>query len=433
MKLFGTMEISKQGHLIIGGLNSIDLVEEYGSPLYVMDEDLIRDNCRLFKKSFDNDDIETEVVYASKAFLTLAMCQLIDEEGLSLDVVSGGELYTAIKAKFPVVKIHMHGNNKSREELTMAIEAGIGRIIVDNRYELDLIEDICQSLNKKTNILLRVNPGIEADTHEYIKTTNNDSKFGESIFSEDILDIINKINNSKYMDLKGFHCHIGSQILQEESFYEEINVMMNFIKTITKKYKITIQELNLGGGFGVYYTKDDVPIDLKGLLSNMLNKIKGKAIELDINLPKIIIEPGRAIVANAGITLYQVGSSKETYGGKNYVFVDGSMSDNPRTSLYDAEYEAALANRMNDENAAIYTIAGKCCESGDIIVKDISLPNPNIGDILVVFSTGAYNYSMSSNYNRLLRPGVIFVKDGKSKCVVKRETYEDLIRNDMFI
>ncbi|MFA5524108.1 MAG: diaminopimelate decarboxylase [Tissierellales bacterium] len=433
MKLFGTMRINDLGNLEIGNCDSTDLAEKYGTPLYVMDEKLIRDTCNLFNTSFRSEEIETEVIYASKAFLTLAMCRLIDEEGLSLDVVSGGELYTAIKADFPSHKIFMHGNNKTREELTMAIKNCIGRIVVDHANELSLIHDICKELNKKISILLRVNPGIEAHTHEYIKTTKNDSKFGISISNPDVLNMINELKDSKYVDFRGFHCHIGSQIFQEESFYEEINVMMDFIKVVSKECGVIIKELNLGGGFGVYYSNGDNPIELNSFLRNMLNKVIDKANQLKIIYPKVMIEPGRAIVGNAGTTLYRVGSTKNTYGGKQYVFVDGSMNDNPRTSLYGAQYEAAIANRMNDADENIYTITGKCCESGDIIVKSVSLPHPNIGDLIAVSTTGAYNYSMSSNYNRLLRPPVVFVKNGESRCVVKRETYEDLIRNDIAV
>ena len=431
MKLFGTMEINEEGHLVIGKCDTVDLAEEYGTPLYIMDEQLIRDRCRLFRENFKSEDIKTEVIYASKAFLTLAMCRLIEEEGLSLDVVSGGELYTALKAGFLAHRIHMHGNNKSREELVMAIEAGVGRIIVDNRYELDLIEDICKSLDKRACILLRLNPGIEADTHDYIKTTKNDSKFGESIYDENIFHIINRIIKSPYIDLKGFHSHIGSQIFQEETYYELINIMLDFAKKASQVCGIRVEELNLGGGFGVYYAKGDKPFKLEVFLKNILEKVKNKSGSLGIDIPKLMIEPGRTIVANAGTTLYRVGTVKKTYGGKNYVFIDGGMNDNPRTSLYDAQYEAALANRMDEEGQNVYTITGKCCESGDIIVKNVSLPNPRVGDIVAVSTTGAYNYSMSSNYNRLPRPAVVFVKDGKSRCVVKRETYEDIIRNDI--
>ena len=432
MKLFGTMKINKSDHLEIGRCDSIDLVKKYGTPLYIMDEELIRDNCKLFKAYFKSDDIETEVIYASKAFITMAMCKLIEEEDLSLDVVSGGELYTALKAGFPAQKIFMHGNNKIKKEVITAIESGVGRIVIDNINELNLINDVCEMLNKKTQVLLRVNPGIEAHTHEYIKTTKNSSKFGVSIFDKETKHILNKIKESRFMEFMGLHCHIGSQILQEESFYETINVMFDFIKIVTDNCRLTVKELNLGGGFGIYYSKDDTPINLKNLLENMLDIIRTKTTGLGIPSPKTMIEPGRAIVANAGTTLYLVGSTKKTYSGKHYVFVDGSMNDNMRTALYDAKYEAAIANRMNDETSDIYTITGRCCESGDMIVKDVPLPHPKIGDIIAVSTTGAYNYSMSGNYNRLPKPPVVFVKDGSSKCIVKRETYEDIIRNDIF-
>ncbi|WP_202709304.1 diaminopimelate decarboxylase [Sporosalibacterium faouarense] len=433
MKLFGTMNINNKGHLEIGGCDSMDLISEYGTPLYIVDEALVRERCQSFRLNFSHKDIDAEVIYASKAFLSIAMCQLIEEEGLSLDVVSGGELYTAIKAGFPLEKIYMHGNNKTRDELTMAIEAGVGRIIVDNRNEIELIEKLCKSLDKDIAILLRVNPGIEAHTHEYIKTTKNDSKFGESIFTEDIYEIINKINSSRYIEFKGLHSHIGSQIFQEKSFYEQSNVMLELIKRIKEKSNVDVKELNLGGGFGIYYSQGDSPIDLNQFLQNMIVNIKEKARELGVITPKIMIEPGRTIIANAGTTLYRVGSTKNTYGGKHYVFVDGGMNDNPRTALYGAQYEAAIANRMVDPNEDTYTITGKCCESGDIIVKNISLPHPNIDDVIAVSSTGAYNYSMASNYNRLPRPPVVFVKNKESKCVVRRETYEDIIRNDLVI
>ncbi|WP_425446955.1 diaminopimelate decarboxylase [Dethiothermospora halolimnae] len=433
MKLFGTMEINNKGHLKIGGCDVVDLTNKYGTPAYVVDEDLVRERCKLFKSNFSYKKMDTEVIYASKAFLNIAMCQLVKEEGLSLDVVSGGELYTAIKADFPVEKIYMHGNNKTIEELTMAIEAGVGRIIVDNRQELELIESLCESLNSKVDVLLRVNPGIEAHTHEYIKTTKNDSKFGESIFSEEIYKIINRINNSSHMEFKGLHSHIGSQIFQEKSFYEQSEVMLKFVKKIKEKCDVRVKELNLGGGFGIYYSEGDTPMKLNEFLKNMLENIEDKAKELSITVPKIMIEPGRSIVANGGTTLYRVGGTKKTYGGKHYIFVDGGMNDNPRTALYGAQYEAAIANRMTESHEDIYTISGKCCESGDMIVKDINLPHPNVNDVVAVFSTGAYNYSMSSNYNRLPRPPVIFVKDKESRCVVKRETYEDLIKNDLAI
>ncbi|WBW97153.1 diaminopimelate decarboxylase [Oceanirhabdus sp. W0125-5] len=433
MRFFGTMKMNNNGNLQIGGCDSVKLTKEFGTPLYVVDEDLIRGNCRTFKNNFAMEGIDTEVIYASKAFLNLAICKLISEEGLSLDVVSGGELYTALRAEFPAQKIYMHGNNKTRDELIMAIEAGIGRIVVDNRQELELLEYLCEELDKKIDVLLRVNPGIDAHTHEYIQTSKNDSKFGESIFCEDICSLLSKFKNSRRVTLKGFHCHIGSQIFEEQSFYQGISVMLQFLDRVRVECGFITEELNLGGGFGVYYSKEDTPINLEKCLKDMILLIKEKTMHIGLNVPKIMIEPGRAIIANAGTTLYEVGGTKLTYGGKHFIFVDGGMTDNPRTALYGAKYEAVIANKMNLENIETYTIAGKCCESGDVLVKDIELPEVERKDILAVLSTGAYNYSMASNYNRIPRPAVVFVKDGNAKLTVKRETYEDILRNDLLI
>lgn len=431
MRLYGTMKINDKGHLEIGGCDTVTLTKEFGTPLYVIDEKLVRDNCRLFKNKFSMEGIKTEVIYASKAFLNLAICKVIEEEGLSLDVVSGGELYTALKAGFPMHKIYMHGNNKTKEELIMAVDNGIGRVIVDNRYEIELLESVCSELNKKVNILLRVNPGIEAHTHEYIQTSKNDSKFGETIFDDDIYAIITKLKNSNNLNLMGFHCHIGSQIFEEKSFYLTITVMFDFIKKIENHCGFITRELNLGGGFGIYYSDGDAPVDLEICLKEMLSLINQKIESLQISTPKIMIEPGRSIIGNAGITLYKVGGIKRTYSGRKYVFIDGGMTDNPRTALYGAKYNGYVANKMNLNVKEIATIAGKCCESGDVIIRDIGLPEVQNGDIIVVFSTGAYNYSMASNYNKILKPAVVFTRNGNAKLTVKRETYENLICNDI--
>ncbi|HYE11343.1 MAG TPA: diaminopimelate decarboxylase [Patescibacteria group bacterium] len=433
MRIFGTTSINEKGNLSIGGCDTVELAKDYSTPLYVIDEELVRQNCRIFKESFSKNGIETEVIYASKAFMNLAVCKVISEEGLALDVVSGGELYTAMKADFPMQKIYFHGNNKTAQELEMAIRAGVGRIVVDNNQELKLIEEICEDMNKSVEILLRVNPGIEAHTHAFIQTSKNDSKFGESIFSESLGTTIEGLMSSKHIKLKGLHCHIGSQIFEEESFYSVANVMLEFVAKLKANYNFVTEELNLGGGFGVYYSKGDEPVDIKKCLKNTLGIIRDEASRLNIKIPKLMIEPGRAIVANAGTTLYEVGALKRTYGGRDYLFVDGGMTDNPRTALYDAKYDAVVANKAESVSNMLYTIAGKCCESGDIIIKDIELPVTVKGDILAVLSTGAYNYSMSSNYNRIPRPAVVFVRDGKAKLAVKRESYEDLLRNDMML
>jgi len=430
MRLFGTMRADEKGQLEIGGCKASDLAKDYGTPLYVMDEEHIRENCRRFKQGFTKEGLSSEVIYASKAFLTLAMCTLVEQEGLSLDVVSGGELYTAMAAGFPLDRIYFHGNNKTAEELTMALNNGVGRIIVDNRYEVERLEKLCKELDKKINILLRVNPGIEAHTHEYIQTAKHDSKFGESIYDENLCEIIGVCQSSTHITLKGFHCHIGSQIFEEKSFLSAVEVMVEFLAKMKVDCSFITEELNLGGGFGVYYAAEDIPIHIESCLGKMLKTVEIEVKAAKIQMPKIMIEPGRAIVANAGCTLYTIGGIKDTYGGKRYIFVDGGMTDNPRTALYDAKYEAAVASKILDQAKNQVTIAGKCCESGDIIIRDIFLPDMECGDILCVSNTGAYNYTMASNYNRIPRPAVLFVRNGKAKVVVKRETYKDLIGND---
>lgn len=431
MKLFGTMKTDEKGILEIGGMNVFDIKKQFGTPLYIVDEKLLRETCRLFVDNFKSEDLETEVIYASKAFLNIGMAKLVNEENLSIDVVSGGELYTVLKANFPKEKIYMHGNNKTLEEINLAVDNNIGYMVIDNRQEIDQLEEVLKEKNKTMNVLLRVNPGIEAHTHEYIQTTKNDSKFGESIFTEDIYELTKKMKNSDNLKFKGFHCHIGSQIFEENSFIQAAVAMVDFAKKIKDETNIDIEILNLGGGFGIYYTEEDRPMDLQKFLKRLCSEIKKRIDELNLNKIKILIEPGRSIISNSGTTLYEIGGTKETYGGKDYIFIDGGMGDNPRPALYQAKYEAAIANKMNEDNINKYTIAGKCCESGDIIIKDILLPKAEKGDLLAVSTTGAYNYSMASNYNRIPKPAVVFIKDGKGRTVVKRETYEDLIRNDV--
>jgi len=431
MRPLGTMRVNDMGNLEIGGCDAVNLAKKYGTPLYVMDQTTIEDSCRNYMTTFSHPKIETEVIYASKAFLTLAMCRLIRDEGLSLDVVSGGELYTAMKAEYPAEKIYFHGNNKTVDEMIMALNYGVRRIVIDNETEIEMLEYLCSELDRSVEVLIRLNPGIEAHTHEYIQTANNDSKFGISIHSDHICTVVNRLTDSYYIDLKGFHYHIGSQILDAESFTRAIDTMMDFLDKTRSECGYTALELNLGGGFGIYYSEEDTPLDVDGTMKQIFKTVLTKSKEIKFPVPKLLIEPGRAIVGNAGTTLYKVGGIKETYGGRVFVFVDGGMADNPRTALYGSIYEAALANKMPIEPSVKYTVAGKCCESGDILIKDILLPPAERDDILAIASTGAYNYSMASNYNRLRKPAVVFVKDGNSMLVVKRETYEDILRNDV--
>ena len=430
MRLFGTAE-NINGILYIGGVSVEKLREEYGTPLYIMDQKLIEDNIQKYKECFSSDKFETQVIYATKAFLTVGMCQLVKKFGIGMDAVSDGELFTIKHSGFPMENVYMHGNNKSNTELEMCIDYGVGTIIVDNFYELKRLEEICEAKGAKVKALLRVNPGIEAHTHEYIKTSKDSSKFGETIYEEKIYDIIKEFQKSKYVELLGFHCHIGSQIFDTKAFYAEIETMMDFIEAVKEKLDFTTRYLNLGGGFGIYYVEGDKELDIPAVMKRMVEILEEKLDEYKISLERVIIEPGRSIVGNAGTTIYTVGGTKITHSGKKYIFVDGGMADNIRPALYQAEYEGCLANKMNEAVSEEVTVAGKCCESGDMLIQNEMFAAAKEEDILAVSTTGAYNYSMSSNYNRLRKPAVVLVKEGKSKLLVRRETYEDLVRTDM--
>ncbi len=431
MKLQGTANINSLGHLEIGGCDSVELARQFGTPLYVMDEMLIRQTCREYMRAFCKKPGQAEVIYASKAFLTTAMCRIIDEEGLGLDVVSGGELFTALQAQFPPNRIYFHGNNKSPGELAMAIEAGIGRIIVDNFYEMAELENMAARIGKRVDILLRITPGIEAHTHEYIKTGQIDSKFGFTLPNGTALEAVRKAQSCRHLKLRGIHCHIGSQIFEMDSYRHAVCVMMGFMAEVLAATGHTMEELNLGGGFGIYYTSKDTPATVQEYGYTVMETVRKKAAALALPEPKVIVEPGRSIVGPAGTTLYTIGSIKEIPGVRKYVAVDGGMGDNIRPALYGAKYEAMLANKAGLPGEEVVSITGKCCESGDMLIWDVHLPACQPGDILAVSSTGAYCYTMSSNYNRLGRPAVVLVREGEANLIVKRETYEDLLRNDL--
>lgn len=425
MKYHGTMNVV-ENQLEIGGVSMKELKETYGTPLYIYDETLLRSTSAMFVDSFQGNKLEGVVAYASKAFLCLGMAQLAKEEGLAIDVASAGELYTVHKAGFPMEKVYFHGNNKLPSELELAIELGCGNIVLDHKEEVELLESILIEKDSSMNVFLRVNPGIDASTHEYIKTTTLDSKFGESLFDPNIMNLLTRINNSEHLNFLGLHCHIGSQIFEEASFMKAADEILDFYLRVKEEIGINFSEVNLGGGFGVYYSKDDRPIGLTEFLPSLMNHVEEGIKSRNLNIGRVIIEPGRSIVCNAGSTLYTVGSTKHTMGQKDYVYIDGGMSDNIRPALYQAEYEAVLANRVNDPVDGAYCVAGKLCESGDVIIQSIELPKANKDDLLLVSSTGAYNFSMSSNYNRITRPAVVFVKDGQHKLVVKRQSYDDL-------
>ena len=430
MRLFDGMTV-ENGELNISGVGVSELKAQYGTPLYVYDENMLVNQCRTFINNFKSSRFSTEVLFASKAFSCLEVLRIANREGLGVDVVSLGEIHTAYKAGYDMRRAYFHGNNKTREELQYALEVGVGTIVIDNDYEYEMINKIVRESGNTVDVLLRINTGIDAHTHEYIKTAKDDSKFGYSVYDETIYDLIADINNQSNLNFVGFHSHIGSQIFEKTSFFEAVKVVMEFTRRVQERLGLTISVLNLGGGFGVYYTEEDRPFELAEFLREYIEVVERESDNFGLDLTKVVIEPGRSLTCNAGSTLYSVGGVKKTFAGREYVFVDGGMADNPRYALYKAKYEAMLANKMNEEADTTYTVAGKCCESGDMLVMDAKLPKAEQGDLLLVSSTGAYNYSMSSNYNRLPKLPVVFVKDGISRLVVKGETLEDLIRQDI--
>ncbi|MGG5253735.1 diaminopimelate decarboxylase [Neobacillus sp. SM06] len=431
MYLYGTTKINQNGHLEIGGVDTVQLAEQYGTPLYVYDVALIRERARGFKQAFIEQNVTAQVAYASKAFSTIAMVQLAEEEGLSLDVVSGGELYTALTAGFPVERIHFHGNNKSREELAMALDHEIGCIVVDNFTELQLLKSLCLEKNTTVKILLRVTPGIEAHTHDYILTGQEDSKFGFDLQNGQAEEALQQVLLFPSFEVLGIHCHIGSQIFETTGFLLAAEKVFEKLHEWKQKLSFEAKVLNLGGGFGIRYTKEDEPLAPAQYVTEIIRDVKKWSDLYSMKLPEIWIEPGRSLVGDAGTTLYKVGSQKEVPNVRKYVAVDGGMSDNIRPALYQAKYEAVLANRPLAESKETVSIAGKCCESGDMLIWDLPLPAAEQEDLLAVFCTGAYGYSMANNYNRLPRPAVVFVEKGEARLVVKRETYEDLVRLDV--
>ncbi len=430
MKLFGNMK-TEENTLVIGGIKTTKLVEEFGTPLYVMDENLIRENCKMYFESFNCSDRGNKVAYAGKAFLTLAMCKIIEEEGLCLDVVSGGELYTAYKAGFPLEKVLFHGNNKTLEEIEMGVSLGVGTFVVDNLFEIEQLNKIAKDYGRNQDIYLRITPGIEAHTHEYIKTGQIDSKFGFAPVGDNIINAIKRAISLENINLLGLHCHIGSQIFEITPYEDAADIMLNLINRVKNETGYIIKELDLGGGFGIYYSDEDRPREIEEYCNAIINKVDKVCNEIGLERPTLIIEPGRSIAGNAGITLYTIGSIKNIPSVRKYVSVDGGMTDNIRPALYKARYECIVANRVIYDANEKVTISGKCCESGDILLNAIKIPSVLSGDVLAVMSTGAYGYSMSNNYNKIPKPAVVMVKDGKTKIICKRESYDDIIKNEV--
>jgi len=417
-------------NFIFGGCNTVELAQTYGTPLYVMDEEAIRRNCRIYKNSIDAFyNGGGMILYASKALSAKFMYRIANEEGLGVDVASGGELFTALAADFPPEKIYFHGNNKTRDELAMALDNNVGRIVVDNIYELMLLDEVAAEKGVVPKILFRIKPGVEAHTHEFVKVGGIDSKFGIPLEHGEAMEFVRRALSLSNVELVGVHAHIGSQIFDYAPFELAALKLFNFMCEARDKFGVTLTELNLGGGYGIKYTQDDNPISYDKYMEYISVAIKSAAKRLDFPLPYVLMEPGRSIVGDAGVTLYTVGGIKDIKGVRKYISVDGGMADNPRYTMYGAKYAATVANRADAPPAEVVTVAGRCCET-DTLIKDISLPEISVGDILAVHCTGAYNYALSSNYNKLPRPAMVLVSNGKHRVVVRRESYEDLIKNE---
>ncbi len=424
-----TTRVNEVGNLEIGGCDLVELAQKYETPLYVIDETTLRTICKEYKKAFSGYE-KVNMMYASKALMTKAVAKIISSEGFGFDTVSGGEIYTVYKSGIDMSKVLFNGSNKSYDELDLALKVGVGRFSVDNFFELSLLNEIVKSYDKKVDILLRITPGIECHTHEYIQTGHLDSKFGFDLTQVDeAIELIQQEYTN--LNLRGFHAHIGSQIFETKIYEDEIEILIKEISIVKEKFGIILDEINIGGGLGVKYTEEDAPpsvFEIGELITNALEKSLKK---YDVSAPTLYIEPGRSIISTSGVTLYTVGSSKQVPNGTKYFAVDGGMADNPRPSMYQAQYTAQVVNKPEENNSQKVTISGKFCESGDILIKDINLPELEEGDILCVFNTGAYNYSMSSNYNRFQKPAMVLVNNAKSDIIVYRESLDDLISHDV--
>ena len=424
-----TTKINDDGNLEIGGCDLVKLAEKYGTPLYVLDEATIRKICRDYKDAFKGYP-KVNMMYASKALCSSATSALIASEGFGFDVVSSGEIFTVYKSGANMSKVLFNGNNKSYDELSLAIELGVGRISVDNFFELSLLNEIAKSHKKIVNILLRITPGIECHTHEYIQTGHLDSKFGFDLTQiDDAVELI--VNDYTNLKLHGLHAHIGSQIFEKSIYGDEIEILVKEIARLDEKFGLKLDEINIGGGLGVKYVEADYPPSTYEVAEIVIKRLYECIEKYKIDAPALFIEPGRSIISTSGVTLYTLGSSKQVPKGKTYFAVDGGMADNARPSMYQAEYDAQIANKPDYELAQTVTVAGRFCESGDILIKNIKLPEIEEGDILCVYNTGAYNYSMASNYNRVQKPAMVLVNNSQSDIIIKRESLEDLITHDI--
>lgn len=429
---FQTKYATVKDHILyIDNVSSMDLVKKYGTPLYVMSEGHIREQFNTLKTKMIDKFENTLPLFASKSFSCIAIYKIAQEYGVGIDCVSAGEISIALKAGFDPKKIYFHGNNKLESEIEYAISHGVENFVIDNFYEIELIEKVAGQLNKKINATIRVVPGVAAGGHKYIQTAAADTKFGFSSHDGTYLKAIEQILNSNCINFEGIHCHIGSQVFDITKYEQAMEKFVQFAYEIHDKFGVVITKLNAGGGYGIAYTKEDQPLDFEVITSRIMEIITEGFEAKGWQRPMVLIEPGRYVVGNAGITLYEIGSSKDIPGMKKYISVDGGMTDNLRVALYQAKYDAVIANKADMPKDEVVTVAGKNCESGDILIENIALASPQPKDILAVFSTGAYHYSMSNNYNQLPKPAVVFTYNGEDRLVVRRQTFDDLITYDV--
>ena len=428
-QLLKPITLKREKNLTIGGCDMVDLAQKYGTPLYVIDEQTIRSICQDYKKAFSKYE-KTNMMYASKALCNSAISRIIASEGFGFDVVSGGEIYTLHKAGIDMSKVLFNGNNKTPEEIELAIKYGVGRFSIDNFHEVNLISEISKKYNKTVDALLRITPGIECHTHKYIQTGQLDSKFGFDLSQIDSI-IEHVLNVDKNIKIRGLHAHIGSQIFETKCYYDEVEVLVKEVARIDEKFGIKLDEMNIGGGLGVKYVESDNPPSVQEIADVIIKSLTENIEKYKINKPTIYLEPGRSIVSTSGVTLYTVGSSKQVPNMTKYISVDGGMADNPRPSMYQAEYLAELVTPYSERDTEVVTIAGKFCESGDILINEVELPCLKAGDTICVYNTGAYNYSMASNYNRAVKPAMVLVNNCQSDIIVYRETLEDLVSHDV--
>jgi diaminopimelate decarboxylase len=426
-----TAEVSKQGHICIGGCDVVDLTKEFGTPLYLFDESTLRHKCREFKEEFCKHYLDTLVIYASKAFLNKAVALIFKEEGLGLDVVSGGELSVAHSVDFPLDKVYFHGNNKTPEELNLALDWGVGRIVVDNFYELELLNKLARERGMRQDILLRLTPGVDPHTHQYTTTGTIESKFGFPVATGQAEEAVNQALSASNLNLLGFHFHLGSPVPEVQPYELAMELVLRFAQEIGRKFGFNLSEFDIGGGFAIPYTLDSKVPTIADYAKALTDKLNGLISGLGLSRPRLIIEPGRAIIGQAGVALYRVGANKEIPGIKKYVCIDGGMSDNIRPALYGAKHEALVANKASEMEKEAVTIVGKLCESGDILVRDISLASVHPGDIIAIPVCGAYSIPMSSNYNAMPRPAIVMAKEGRGSLIRRRETYQDLMSLDL--